>query len=118
MGRKLPCSEVCTPTSQRKVCRPRSTNGAWPMSSPLERLRFETELDKRPDAPGQQVVIKLVDLRPVVDGLAIFHSHCSQHVVKDRVKTDIAKAEFIHSELELSLAVIPNQRARKIRPNR
>ena len=61
-------------------------------------LRREAELDKRPDVPGQQVVIKLVDLRPVVNGLAIFDSHCSQHVVKDRVEPDIAKAEFVDSE--------------------
>jgi hypothetical protein len=38
--------------------------------------------------------------------------------MKDCVKADVAKAEFIHSELELRLAVIANQRARIVRPNR
>jgi hypothetical protein len=38
--------------------------------------------------------------------------------VKDGVKTDIAKPKFIHGKLKLRLAVIANQRARKIRPDR
>ena len=83
-----------------------------------KRSRRETELNKWPDVPGQQIVIELVDLRPVVDGLAIFDSHCPQHIVKDRVEADIAKAEFIGSELELRLAVIANQRSGKIGPDR
>jgi hypothetical protein len=78
----------------------------------------EAEFDKRPDVPGQQVVIELVDLRPVVDSLSIFDAHRSQHIVKDGVKTDIAKAEFIHGDkLELRLAVIANQRSGVIGAN-
>ena len=38
--------------------------------------------------------------------------------MKDSVKTDIAKAEFINSHFELSLAVLANQCARKIGPHR
>ena len=83
-----------------------------------KRLRRKTELNKRLDVPGQQVVVKLVDLRPVVDGFSVFDLHRSQHVMKDRMKADVAKAEFIHSELELRLAVIANQRARIIGSNR
>ena len=83
-----------------------------------KRLRSETELDKRPDVPSQQVIVKLVNLRPVVDGPAIFDSHCSQHIVKDGVESYIAKAKLIDRGLELGLAVVANQRAWIIGPNR
>ena len=67
--------------------------------------------------PRQQVVVELVDLRPVIHGLAVLHFHRSQYVVKNRVKAYVAKAELIHCQLELGLAVIANQRSRVIGPH-
>jgi len=83
-----------------------------------KRLRSKPELDKRPDVPGQQVVIELVDLRPVVNRRPILDLHCSQHVVKDRVESYIAKAKLVDSRLELFLAIVANKRAWIVRSNR
>ena len=83
-----------------------------------QRLWRKAELDKRLDVPRQQIVIELVDLRPVIHGLSIFDSNRSQHVVEDRVETNVAKTEFVRDELQLRLAVIANQRAGIIRADR
>ena len=76
-----------------------------------KRLGSKAEFNERLDMAGLQAVIKLVDLCPVIDGLAIFGSHGSQHVVKDGVKANVAETEFVHRQLELSLAIVANQRA-------
>ena len=80
--------------------------------------RRETELDERLDVLRQQIVVELVDLRPVISQLSVLDSHRPQHVVKDRVESDVAKAELVRDELELRLAVSANQRARKIGADR
>src|ERR1035438_57574 len=74
-----------------------------------KRSRREAEFNERPDVPGEQIVVESIDLRPVVDSLAVLNVDSTQHVVEYRVKTDVAKAEFIGGELELSLAVIADQ---------
>ena len=75
---------------------------------------FKTELDEWLDMHRQQLVIELVDLRPVISRVAARDSHCSEYVVKNRVKTYIAKPQLIGDDLELRLAVGTNQSAGKI----
>ena len=67
---------------------------------------------------GQQVVIELVDLGPLVDGLVVLDLHRSEKVVEDGVKADVAKAKFLRRDLELRLAILPNEGARKIGAHR
>jgi len=76
-----------------------------------EELRCETKFDKRPNMPGQQIVIEFVDLRPVVYGLAVFGANCTQHIVEDRMESNVAKPEFVYGNSELCLTVVPNERA-------
>ncbi len=74
-----------------------------------QRFRSKAELDKWLDMPRQQIVVELVDLRPVVYGLSIFNADRSQNIMEDRVESNVAKTEFACDKFELRLAVIPNQ---------
>ena len=61
--------------------------------------------------PRQQIVVELVDLRPVIDGLSIFDADRSQNIMEDGVEAYVAKTKFACYKFELRLAVIPNQRS-------
>ena len=80
-----------------------------------ERFRRKAEFDEWLDVPGEQIIVEPIDARPVVDRFAVLNAHGLQNIVKDGVKTNVAKTEFIHSQLQLRLAVFTNQGARIIR---
>ncbi len=56
------------------------------------------------------IVVEMIDLRPVIHGLSIFNPYCSQNIMKDSVEPYLAKTEFARDKFELGLAVIPDQR--------
>jgi hypothetical protein len=55
----------------------------------------EAQLHERPDIPGKQIVIELVDLRPVIAGSAVLYSDRAERIVKDRMEPDVTKTEFV-----------------------
>ena len=61
----------------------------------------EAELDERLDPHAEEGVVQLVDLRPVVDRLAVDDLHGAEVVVEDGVEADVTKAELVDRDLEL-----------------
>ena len=77
----------------------------------LQRLRREAELDEGLDSLGEQVVVKLVDAGPVVGHMPVRPLlHRAERIVKDGVEADVAKAEFVDGDLELTLSVVATHR--------
>src|SRR5262245_50959702 len=92
---------------------------ALPMKDGLpggrHRLRCESELDERANTLGEQLIVKIVELRPVVDSATLDLPYSAENVVKDVVEAQIAETQFVHGDLQVRLAVGANQRSRKVR---
>jgi hypothetical protein len=79
---------------------------------------FSKPVHKWLDASRKQVIIELVNLGPVIVDFAGFEPDGTQNVVEDGMEADVAEAQFIDGLLELPLAIIANECARKVGPHR
>src|SRR5690242_19932783 len=95
---------------------------ALPIEDPRLRsgecLGSESQLDERPNALCQQIVVEPIDPGPVVYNSAVDDPYGAQHVVKNAVEAHVAETELIDRRPQLRLTVGPDQRARIIGADR
>ena len=83
-----------------------------------QNYRGEAQFDKWSDVPGQQVIVKLVDLGPVINRLAVLDSDSTEHIVENRIEPNAAKPEFVGDGLELQMSVVMDQSIEEVRADR
>ena len=59
----------------------------------------KAKLDKWLDMARQQIVVELVDLRPVIHGFLVFDAHRSEDIMEDGVESNVAKTKLIGYEV-------------------
>ncbi len=78
-----------------------------------EQLWHEADLDKRPDAVGQQTVVDLIDVAEVIAGFPVIvlvvHTH---FVVQDPVKADVFKPGNAFDVPEILAITFPQRKDR------
>src|SRR5207247_1668850 len=84
----------------------------------FHRIRRKAEFHKWLNPALEQIVIKQVQLGPVVCGFTVLDTHRGKHVVENRVEANVAKAGFIDDRLELGLTVVAYECPRKVGTNR
>ena len=71
-----------------------------------ERRRHEAQFHKGTDIHGEQIVIKFINVLPVMDGGAVLVFGINAHVVVEQsVKADVMKTDFVLAEFQLALPI-------------
>src|ERR1700743_3142630 len=73
-----------------------------------QRFGSKAKLDERLHVFCKKIVIEPVYSSPFICNLSILLLHCAEHIMKDRVKADVTKAQFVGDNLQLRLAIGTN----------